>query len=383
MASALSTLGLTDAFRYFHPNVREFTRVPRGPNVAHSQASRRLDRSMVSITSLQGTAPRTYGAYHLPPSHPDLAPRLWDGTQYTTKPSDHGAVVTKVAFSDKPLPPPRWTFNLKHLLDSATLEAMRAIILRRIASRGTSTACECMEGIRKEVRAHLTNLDAQRAAQDRRSESILRDQINDLTYRLGEGLSPPPGGRPTGPLASILRAAQSGAQANLDRLLDRRAADWLRQHGIEAQNEDRPTKEFHQRLERSEPERNIPVEEIKDNHTGNTTSDQGEINTLATEHFRQRFNQPYDDSTPQVRAARDRLLRNVKRLPAAARSKLESDQIITTEHIQQTINSLPLHKTPGEDGFPSDWYRAFAKELSPLTPPSCDICIWSASSRSK
>ena len=223
-----------------------------------------------------------------------------------------------------------------------------------------------MEGIRKEIRVHLTNLDAQRAARDRLSESILRDQINDLTYRLGEGLSPPPGGRPTGPLATILRTARSGAQTNLDQLLDRRAADWLRQHGIEAQNEDRPTKEFHQRLERSEPERNIPVEEIKDNHTGNTTSDQGEINTLATEHFRQRFNQPYDDSTPQVRAARDRLLRNAKRLPAAARSKLESDQIITAEHIQQTINSLPLHKTPGEDGFPSDWYRAFAKELSPL-----------------
>ena len=58
---------------------------------------------------------------------------------------------------------------------------------------------------------------------------------------------------------------------------------------------------------------------------------------------------------------------NVKpRTLAAARSKLESDQIITTEHIQQTINSLPLHKTPGEDGFPSDWYRAFAQELSPL-----------------
>ena len=34
--------------------------------------------------------------------------------------------------------------------------------------------------------------------------------------------------------------------------------------------------------------------------------------------------------------------------------------------VLEAINQLPLHKTPGDDGFPADWYRAFGKELAPL-----------------
>ena len=40
--------------------------------------------------------------------------------------------------------------------------------------------------------------------------------------------------------------------------------------------------------------------------------------------------------------------------------------MITADRVRETINEMPLHKTPGADGFPSDWYRAFSAELAPL-----------------
>ena len=45
----------------------------------------------------------------------------------------------------------------------------------------------------------------------------------------------------------------------------------------------------------------------------------------------------------------------------------------------QAINAMPLNKMPGADGFPADWYRAFAKELSPVLSEMYNDCLSSDS----
>ena len=40
--------------------------------------------------------------------------------------------------------------------------------------------------------------------------------------------------------------------------------------------------------------------------------------------------------------------------------------MLTTERVKKAIRALSSHKTPGEDGFPTDWYCAFANQLAPI-----------------
>ena len=44
-------------------------------------------------------------------------------------------------------------------------------------------------------------------------------------------------------------------------------------------------------------------------------------------------------------------------LPDHVKDSLEFDSIVANEHIVEAIQSLPKHKMPGDEGFPSDFYR--------------------------
>ncbi len=39
---------------------------------------------------------------------------------------------------------------------------------------------------------------------------------------------------------------------------------------------------------------------------------------------------------------------------------------ITKEEIGGAISRLKVNKTPGSDGFPSEWYKAFKDQLMPM-----------------
>ena len=194
LSAVASTLRITDAFRHYHPYSREFTRVPRGPVAATNTASRRLDRGLVSTHSLAKAAcPRVKKVWHLRATDPAIAPRFLNGHTYTVKASDHGAVVLQIAFSQKPTPKRNWTFNLKHLLDTTGLEKMREIINHHAAIPGRSAAAR-MNTIRNEVRTYVKETEEKEASNRQHQIHTLREAIDDLDDRLGEGLSPPPPG---------------------------------------------------------------------------------------------------------------------------------------------------------------------------------------------
>jgi len=48
---------------------------------------------------------------------------------------------------------------------------------------------------------------------------------------------------------------------------------------------------------------------------------------------------------------------------------------ITTEELQQVMGKLKSGKSPGSDGFPSEWYRAYYKELMPLLRDTFNLVI--------
>ena len=52
-----------------------------------------------------------------------------------------------------------------------------------------------------------------------------------------------------------------------------------------------------------------------------------------------------------------------------------SQQVLHANNILQAINQMPLHKSPGGDGFPAEFYRAFGTELAPLLAEMYQECL--------
>ena len=80
-----------------------------------------------------------------------IAPRFRDdaGGGYVARPSDHGAVACRLAFSRQPRAQTPWVFRTHHLLHSALLEEMRAIVVRE--ANGPGSASGRMRSVRDAV----------------------------------------------------------------------------------------------------------------------------------------------------------------------------------------------------------------------------------------
>ena len=123
----------------------------------------------------------------------------------------------------------------------------------------------------------------------------------------------------------------------------------------------------------TQSDRYLCVERIREGDRVIDTAE--EMVRSATACFRGRFCKPAPGRTEAVQRAREKLLSNLRQLPPSAARCLEASSVISAAMVKNAINEMPLHKTPGEDGFPADWYRAFATEMAPLLAELYSECM--------
>ncbi len=239
---ATTDLHLLDAFRLRQKDAREFTYYPDG-NQARRSARRRLDRTYVSsaITDPR-SAPSLRNVWHIHPADPLLHPADPHGGRLRPTPSDHAACACVIALSRHPLPPRRWAFNIAHLQDSEMLAALRDIITAESDSADEPRdASGELAQIRERVRNHVTaHENATRRDRTRRKKELSRA----IALYREDACRGNLGDAETARTRAFLAARY---ERRLEDMLEQDARDWLRQRGIEAHLEDRPTKDFYSR----------------------------------------------------------------------------------------------------------------------------------------
>ena len=243
---------------------------------------------------------------------------------------------------------------------------MREVVKACADRTDNRSAAERVEALRKETTLFIQRREKAQAAERGREKKKIIDAIRGVEDALGRGVRARAGGRPnlTQALRATIEQTHQRLLAELDEILAQEDLRYLRKRGIGAHAEDRPTKATFTALRETDPTKSLPIEEVIVG--GDTISDSSELADSAGQHFSARFQQQYDHSRPEVRQARDDLLRRVRRLPQKASDNLLPENFLTEARIAEAIRSLPLAKAPGLDGFPADWYRAYAKEIAPL-----------------
>lgn len=118
------------------------------------------------------------------------------------------------------------------------------------------------------------------------------------------------------------------------------------------------------RIRKQQVQSTIP--KIRDPQSGKLEYEVAEIENIFKNYYKKLYSQP-----PLSSEEAKRQFLNSLDLPAIG--ELQNNKLtapITPDEISKTISRLKANKTPGGDGFPSEWYRAFKQELIPLLTAS-------------
>ena len=118
------------------------------------------------------------------------------------------------------------------------------------------------------------------------------------------------------------------------------------------------------RIRKQQVQSTIP--KIRDPQSDKLEYEVAEIENIFKNYYKKLYSQP-----PSSSEEAKRQFLNSLDLPAIG--ELQNNKLtapITPDEISKTISKLKANKTPGGDGFPSEWYRAFKQELIPLLTAS-------------
>ena len=86
---------------------------------------------------------------------------------------------------------------------------------------------------------------------------------------------------------------------------------------------------------------------------------QEHIRDIATQHFKRRFNSKIPREARNEKVLLNAISEHGKRVPDHLLDALESEAVLSPKQIQAAIAGLKSGKTPGTDGFPSEYFKLF------------------------
>ena len=97
------------------------------------------------------------------------------------------------------------------------------------------------------------------------------------------------------------------------------------------------------------------------NERGEITTDTTEIQRIVRHYYKELYAKKFEN-LGEV----DTFLEKYN-LPKLNEEEAENlDRPITADEIEAVIKKLPTHKSPGQDGFTREFYKAFTEELTPI-----------------
>ena len=97
------------------------------------------------------------------------------------------------------------------------------------------------------------------------------------------------------------------------------------------------------------------------NEKGEVTTDTAEIQTIMRHYYKQHYANKMDNLEEM-----DRFL-EMHNLPRLNQEEIENmNRPTTSTEIETVIKNLPTNKSPGPDGFTSEFYQTFREELTPI-----------------
>ena len=113
------------------------------------------------------------------------------------------------------------------------------------------------------------------------------------------------------------------------------------------------------------------IYKIRDPVSKDIVYKQEEIQKMFTNYYKTLYTQPQLEGEEQI----DQFLRTLN-LPNMTEQENKSlITAITEEELNDAISKLKANKSPGPDGFPSEWYKAFRTELLPSLLKACNTAL--------
>ena len=381
--AALSNLtlalgGLCDAYRSLYPDSQEFTYAHHQHGTVYSKS--RIDRHYLSPSFLTGS-PRLVCVSHFPPNSHAL--RHARGTSsHKTQCGDHAAVLTTIAYSDTPKPPPTWHLPLHLMKNPTTANQLRQTAYSSLTRHQHTDPCKRMQSMLDDVKKWARDqLDATGRAHRQLKDSVIAE-LSTCESMLGEGVGLAYHiSQTTDP---ILRAAKreeythrrNAALSQLDNLKAKEDRRWILDHNYDTDVYDETCRrEFFARQRAlnlvDSHVTSLTVESDDPQKPNRTFTEQAQLNEAASRFYGAvpggLFHLPITDDPVAENTLFSALRADGKTLPPEHSARLSSfTSIVNLSTVRAAISGMSNGSAPALDGFSTEFFALFV-----LRKPNC------------